>query len=52
MKRYLSAMCTLIFLMALLNLAVMGRNSLKNMQDDEGDMSVVANELQIGRAHV
>ncbi len=46
MKRYLSAMCTLIFLMALLNLAVMGRNSLKNMQDDEGDMSVVANELQ------
>lgn len=47
MKRYLSAMWVLVFLMALLNLAVIGRNSLKNMQDDEGDMSVGANELQL-----
>lgn len=46
MKRYLSAMCVLVLLLVLLNLALTGKKS-PDMQEDELDMGVGTNERQL-----
>ncbi len=45
-KRYLSAMWVLVFLLALLNMAVVSKNSQRDMKEDGLDMAAGTNERQ------